>query len=384
MRDGGKRCLEPGCNKSSQGIPQKCKQHGGGKRCLETGCDKSAVTGNTQKCKAHGGGKRCLEPGCKSSARGGSTQKCTVHGGGRRCLEPNCNNGGLGNTQKCKTHGGGRRCLEPGCKSSGLSGSIQKCKVHGGGKRCLESGCTTSAESGNIQKCTVHGGGKRCLELGCNTGALGNTQRCAIHGGGHRCQGANCPTGSVGNSVNKKGDLCSVCQPGVNAKRKKKESLIDELLKKNKFMAKREHRIQYCHVEDKKQYAMLDFVIELPSHRVIISVDENQHSETNNIFGYNVTCELSRMSKILGAIMQTEENIRPTKWIRYNPDVYRVQGTKILTPTIKRHEELLKEIKKLPTKPTHIVYMFYDQDTNSQPEIFNHQDFDDLWKQQYC
>ena len=83
---GGKRCVEPGCEKGAVGKTDKCKAHGGGKRCVEPGCKKSAV-GKTDKCKAHGGGKRCVEPGCKKSARD-KTDKCVEHGGGARC--PNC------------------------------------------------------------------------------------------------------------------------------------------------------------------------------------------------------------------------------------------------------------------------------------------------------
>jgi len=41
----------------------------GGKRCEEPGCDKSVI-GPTSLCKAHEGGKRCEEPGCSKSARG--------------------------------------------------------------------------------------------------------------------------------------------------------------------------------------------------------------------------------------------------------------------------------------------------------------------------
>lgn len=43
-------------------------------------------------------------------------------------------------------------------------------------------------------------------------------------------------------------------------------------------------------------------MIERETYRVILSVDERQHSETKNIWGYNVACELSRMSKVMGAI----------------------------------------------------------------------------------
>ena len=46
--------------------------------------------------------------------------------------------------------------------------------------------------------------------------------------------------------------------------------------------------------------ARVDFVLELPTHLVILEMDERQHHETKNPFGYSVSCELSRMSKTMG------------------------------------------------------------------------------------
>ena len=101
---GGRRCCEPGCQKSAaQGTP-KCKAHGGGRRCAFTGCTKSAQ-GSTTRCVAHGGGRQCAQPGCVKAARG-ATLYCVSHGGGTRCKFPGCRRGARGRSENCKAHSG--------------------------------------------------------------------------------------------------------------------------------------------------------------------------------------------------------------------------------------------------------------------------------------
>ena len=82
-KSGGRRCIEPGCEKSSAGASGKCKPHGGGRRCDEPGCEKLSQ-GASGKCIAHGGGQRCSEAGCEKLSAGAGG-KCKAHGGGRRC-----------------------------------------------------------------------------------------------------------------------------------------------------------------------------------------------------------------------------------------------------------------------------------------------------------
>jgi hypothetical protein len=50
---------------------------------------KSAV-GRSTLCTSHGGGKRCMEPGCTKSSQS-STSYCVRHGGGRKCALVGCN-----------------------------------------------------------------------------------------------------------------------------------------------------------------------------------------------------------------------------------------------------------------------------------------------------
>jgi hypothetical protein len=152
---GGRRCSEPGCQKSARGTTANCIAHGGGHRCSKPGCQKSAV--GTDNCIAHGGGRRCSEPGYQKSAQS-TTANCIAHGGGRRCSEPGFQKGARGKTgvKKCVAHGGktGPRCSEPGCEK-GAVGPTDNCIKHGGGHRCTEQGCTKH-HGNSALKCFSH------------------------------------------------------------------------------------------------------------------------------------------------------------------------------------------------------------------------------------
>ena len=297
----------------------------------------------------------------------------------RKCYVKDCPSFARDKTGKCLNHGGGKRCAVQDCPRS-AQGKTDKCKAHGGGKRCSVKDCPRSA-IGKTDKCLNHGGGKRCAVKDCPRSARGKTDKCANHGGGNRCQGVNCPDGLAGNSVSKQGDLCSNCDPNRNKKRKREECTIEELLQAKGIVFEREKRIKYCGVdEDNKHYANVDFVIETQTHRVLLSVDEHQHSETKNIWGYSVLCELSRMSKVMSAITETNNN-RPSVWIRYNPNAYRKAGVPIYISKETRHACLLESIHKPTSKPFEVRYLFYDTDGDGLPEIFNHPDFNDNFKQ---
>ena len=91
---------------------------------------------------------------------------------------------------------------------------------------------------------------------------------------------------------------------------------------------------------------------------IFLEVDEKQHK-----FGYGgVGCDMKRMSRIMES-MALEGNTLPLVFIRYNPDVYKVDGKKIEKTKGKREEalvELLKSSVCSPTQPLTVQYMFYD------------------------
>jgi hypothetical protein len=189
-----RKCVEPDCEKWSQGKTDKCIAHGGGPRCVEPDCRKSARS-KSDKCKAHGGGPRCVVSGCAKSAQSKS-DKCVGHGGGNRCVENGCKKSSISKSNKCFAHGGGKRCIEHGCEKS-AQGKSDRCISHGGGPRCVQSGCLKSSTD-KSGKCISHGGGPRCIVDGCMKGAQKNTEMCIAHGGGPRCIVAGCQKSAIG------------------------------------------------------------------------------------------------------------------------------------------------------------------------------------------
>ena len=280
-----------------------------------------------------------------------------------------------------------KACSTEKCEKS-AQGATGRCVEHGGGKRCSTEKCEKGAR-GATGRCVQHGGGKRCSTEKCEKVAQGATGRCIEHGGGNRCQGPNCPPGLVGNSVHKTGDLCSNCRPENPLKKriKKKEEVVAAFLTTLDIQFHRENRVTFCVVEDDKHWASVDFVIWRSNYVVILSVDEHQHSETKNCFGYTVSCELARMSRSVGAIIQaqTERGAEPSaiKWIRYNPDGYLIDNVRGTTSRDIRHAALLQEINNCPATHLEVKYLFYNMRGNA-PEIFSHVDFNDTWKVAYC
>ena len=237
-------------------------------------------------------------------------------------------------------------------------GKRDRCITHGGYPLCQHPGCVTPVqfkEGGKRDRCITHGGYPLCQYPGCVTPVCfkegGQRDRCCKHGGFPKC--SSC--GLFG--VNKQGLTCSYCRPGsATAKRaKKEEEAVADFL--SGFVFQREVHISYCCLDqdslENKRSARLDFVIELPTHRVILEVDENQHkSET-----YNVACDVARMTHVMGAIACTGE--RPTTWIRFNPNAYAVDGVTQKKPKLERYQALEKMIRQ-PVEGTKVVYMYYD------------------------
>jgi hypothetical protein len=263
-------------------------------------------------------------------------------------------------------------CNEYGCptrvkfKEGGIRG---KCSKHGGYPLCDKDGCPTPVnfkEGGIRGKCKRHGGYPRCDEDGCSTPVNfkegGMRGKCRMHGGFPTCVSCHLFT------VRKLGRKCSYCSPcSATAKYAKKEELaVAKALDEAQIPYQREVRINYnCFSSGSKRWAMLDFVIELPDKRVIGEVDENQH----NSVGYNIQCDLARMTHVMAAIA-CEDNTRPTLWIRFNPNAFSVDGERVRITKKKKLSTLVEMIKNHSmTKHTEIMYMYYDADARGVPLI---------------
>ena len=178
-------------------------------------------------------------------------------------------------------------------------------------------------------------------------------------------------------SVRKLGLRCSCCRPAsATAKRaKKKENRVCAALEEAGILLHREVRISYsCIDSNNKRFARLDVVIECENHRVILEIDEQQHKNE----GYSVACDMARMTHVMAAIACTS-NIRRTRWIRFNPDAYKVDGVLRRTRMKQRHAALVDAIHSGPDRDFELLYMYYDVD-DGQPTIVSDPQYEERFK----
>jgi hypothetical protein len=95
---------------------------------------------------------------------------------------------------------------------------------------------------------------------------------------------------------------------------------------------------------------------------VLVECDEFQHDDRD------VSCEVARMTQVNEA-WALEGNTLPIVWIRWNPDVFRVNGVKQRVLKRERGAQLVRFLHALeegavPLEPssTTIFYLFYDRD----------------------
>ena len=116
-----------------------------------------------------------------------------------------------------------------------------------------------------------------------------------------------------------------------------------------------------------------DFLISLPTHYIVVEVDENQHCSTN----YK-SCEIPRMINISQSLGM------PTVFIRYNPDNYKIK--KILQKTnknikLKKLKEWIKYISDFDFNDIRTngylscVFLFYNEYDSSTNKIKTILDF---------
>ena len=87
--------------------------------------------------------------------------------------------------------------------------------------------------------------------------------------------------------------------PSYPRGQKKRKRSFANILKEYEVVFQREIRIDYkCIDSQDKHFARLDFVLELPTKRVFIEVDERQHHDTTD----EVSCDLARMMLVTSAI----------------------------------------------------------------------------------
>lgn len=145
--------------------------------------------------------------------------------------------------------------------------------------------------------------------------------------------------------------FCAYCDPDCLAFKKLKEKTVLDFLQENL-----EEKIVHNKKISSKEKIFPDFRIYpvKKTHTVIIETDEYQHKK-----GYDEACENQRMKCIAEA-----ENV-PCIFLRYNPDIFRINGKKIIIPGDERLKFLLEKVQKFLKKKTfkknmYVYRLFYD------------------------
>jgi hypothetical protein len=109
-----------------------------------------------------------------------------------------------------------------------------------------------------------------------------------------------------------------------------------------------------------------DFLWDVGTHVVILEVDEDQHADRQEY------CECVRMRNI------TESLMRPTIFIRYNPDGFKQEGRKVNLSHHKRMERLTKWIQQLKgmsgsdlgSNKLSVLHLFYSDREGALEHVF--------------
>jgi len=163
-------------------------------------------------------------------------------------------------------------------------------------------------------------------------------------------------------------------------KRKKQEALIAQVLTKNNIPYTREHTVTYKCISDiSNSNSRIDFVLEHRDQQgtfglIFLEVDEHQHK-------WNMlSCEISRMSKIIESL-RVDGNMLPIRFVRYNPDAFTVNGTKMKLQREERHRMLLQTLTATVfERPFGVKYLFYDSDENERPCVLKDSDYFESFK----
>ena len=65
------------------------------------------------------------------------------------------------------------------------------------------------------------------------------------------------------------------------------------------------------------------------------------------------------MMNVMGAIA-CDQNVRPTTWIRFNPNGFTADGVTCRVPLETKYRALLAAMTHVPLHHAQILYMFYD------------------------
>jgi hypothetical protein len=179
-----------------------------------------------------------------------------------------------------------------------------------------------------------------------------------------KCTNQSCPYPERLDILNREGlcvTFCSLIKRDQMMKThiKKKEEFIGNLLK-TEIKQELSHRDQI--IDSSCSKVRPDFVFDCGTHFVIIEVDEHQHKSYSNC-GSTLEERQKMENKRMFMIFQSFGGPR-TAFIRYNPDVFRVNDKVVTVGDQKRHRCLLQWVKHYlknqPENPLEVKYLFYD------------------------
>ena len=84
-----------------------------------------------------------------------------------------------------------------------------------------------------------------------------------------------------------------------------------------------------------------------------IEVDESQHDHMPQ------ACETARMLNVAAQHVQRSPGV-PLRFVRYNPDAFKISGGRGKATQALRHSKLLLALEQTPAKDFEVLYLFYD------------------------
>lgn len=377
-------CPEPGCNAilSTRNVLKVHHLTHTGERPFACGeCDRSFATQSTltTHVRTHSGEKPyvCSEAGCHGSFSTSSSLKKhqrVAHVGDRPfpCLQ--CDYAAKERKrlkEHMKIHDATRLmpCTVEGCTEAFLTQqSLTKhIRGHLGTKpfRCTEEGCDARYATNDCLRqhhCWAHGAER---PFGCNLcskrfpSSSSLTNHIKTHTGERNYA---CPDENCGDTFVLRGNMQThwrTQHSEEGQKRQKKQELrVASAFQLAGISYKAEHHVNFDCLG--LTFARTDFMIIMHGGVLIVEVDEHQH------FQYPLECELARMSKIHTAFM-LDGNTLPVAFVRYNSDVYKIDGK--VRHTRKKHREaklidVIQQWKFGPPSSLQIMYMYYDASTS--------------------
>ena len=150
--------------------------------------------------------------------------------------------------------------------------------------------------------------------------------------------------------IPKKPHLCSYCKPKSTIRQKTREMLVVNHLEENGIKFTHNKSVGYVCGNYRP-----DVLIDADTHFVIVEIDEDQHRQ------YDPSCETARMYNIYQA-----QGMKCV-FLRYNPDVFHVEGKAKKVQKPKRLAALLREVVRHmnnePEEQISVFRLFYNNDT---------------------